>query len=175
MSAPVLEPELAPPVPAIADGVPSVPPNPVPLPPSVSADAIMASPSTGTVPAAVSAVTAPVVEDVLPPEACETLYIQNLNEAVKIDGEPLWKEKPRLRFILEDSPLTLRWMPSTVIKITLRNLFKHYGPVLDVVAHRNIRMRGQAFVSFEDKETAYKALKEVKGFPLYAKPMVSGS
>lgn len=58
------------------------------------------------------------------------------------------------------------------MKTTLRNLFKNYGPVLDVVAHRNIRMRGQAFVSFADAETAYKALKEVKGFPLYAKPLV---
>jgi len=62
--------------------------------------------------------------------------------------------------------------PRIVIKTTLKNLFKHYGPVLDVVAHRNIRMRGQAFVSFDSVETAYKALKEVKGFPLYAKPMV---
>jgi len=79
----------------------------------------------------------------LPPDACETLYIQNLNETVKID----------------------------IIKTTLRNLFKQYGPVLDVVAHRNIRMRGQAFVSFDSVETAYKALKEVKGFPLYAKPI----
>ncbi len=34
-------------------------------------------------------------------------------------------------------------------------------------------MRGQAFVSFESKEAAAQAVKEVKGFPLYAKPMVS--
>lgn len=33
-------------------------------------------------------------------------------------------------------------------------------------------MRGQAFVSFESPEIAAKALKEVKGFPLYSKPMV---
>ncbi|KAK7695206.1 hypothetical protein QCA50_002396 [Cerrena zonata] len=32
-------------------------------------------------------------------------------------------------------------------------------------------MRGQAFVSFESPEIAQKALKEVKGFPLYSKPM----
>lgn len=59
-----------------------------------------------------------------------------------------------------------------VMKQTLRNLFKNYGTVLDVVAHRNIRMRGQAFVSFDSAESAYKALREVKGFPLYAKPIV---
>ena len=33
-------------------------------------------------------------------------------------------------------------------------------------------MRGQAFVSFSSADVAKKALKEVKGFPLYSKPMV---
>lgn len=62
------------------------------------------------------------------------------------------------------------------MKASLRGLFKSYGEVLDVVAHSNLRMRGQAFVSFADAEIAKKAMKEVRGFPLYAKPMVrSGS
>jgi len=75
--------------------------------------------------------------------ASETLYIQNLNEKIKID----------------------------IMKATLRALFKNYGTVLDVIAHRNLRMRGQAFVSFESKDIATKAQKEVNRFPLYAKPM----
>jgi U2 small nuclear ribonucleoprotein B'' len=58
------------------------------------------------------------------------------------------------------------------MKKSLRGLFKQYGDVLDVVAHRNLRMRGQAFVSFGSKDVAAKAMKEVKGFPLYAKNMV---
>ncbi|CED84554.1 rna-binding domain-containing protein [Phaffia rhodozyma] len=73
----------------------------------------------------------------------ETLYIHNLNEKVKLP----------------------------VMKQCLGYLFKMYAPVLDIVAHTNVRMRGQAFVSFENKEIAAKALKEVKGFPLYGKPM----
>jgi len=73
----------------------------------------------------------------------ETLYIQNLNEKIKVD----------------------------VLKASLRGLFKSYGEVLDVVAHGNLRMRGQAFVSFESAEVAKKAMKEVRGFPLYSKPM----
>ncbi|KAG1800414.1 uncharacterized protein HD556DRAFT_1343482 [Suillus plorans] len=73
----------------------------------------------------------------------ETLYIQNLNEKVKID----------------------------VLKASLKGLFKSYGEVLDVVAHSNLRMRGQAFVSFASPEIAQKAMKEVRGFPLYSKPM----
>ncbi|KAH8827538.1 hypothetical protein DL96DRAFT_1669041 [Flagelloscypha sp. PMI_526] len=80
-----------------------------------------------------------------PPEnPSETLYIQNLNERVK--------------------PATL--------KITLTNLFTNFGPVLSVVAHSNLRMRGQAFVSFSSSETAATAKKEVNNFPLYGKPMI---
>ncbi|KAH0837828.1 hypothetical protein J3R83DRAFT_6036 [Lanmaoa asiatica] len=76
--------------------------------------------------------------------ASETLYIQNLNEKIKVD----------------------------VLKASLRGLFKSYGEVLDVVAHSNLRMRGQAFVSFASPEIAAKAMREVRGFPLYSKPMV---
>ncbi|KIJ13766.1 hypothetical protein PAXINDRAFT_135615 [Paxillus involutus ATCC 200175] len=75
--------------------------------------------------------------------ASETLYIQNLNEKIKVD----------------------------VLKASLRGLFKSYGEVLDVVAHSNLRMRGQAFVSFASPEIAAKAMREVRGFPLYSKPM----
>jgi len=62
-----------------------------------------------------------------------------------------------------------------VLKASLRGLFKSYGEVLDVVAHKNLRMRGQAFVSFESTDIAKKAAKEVRGFPLYSKPMVRSS
>ncbi|KAF5308988.1 hypothetical protein D9611_014848 [Ephemerocybe angulata] len=58
-----------------------------------------------------------------------------------------------------------------VMKASLRGLFKTYGEVLDVVAHKNLRMRGQAFVSFENADVAKKAMKEVQRFPLYSKPM----
>lgn len=78
-----------------------------------------------------------------PENASETLYIQNLNDKVKL----------------------------SYMKTTLTNLFRHYGKVLDVVAHRNVRMRGQAFVSFAHVDLARKALKEVQKFPLYGKPM----
>ncbi|RSH90769.1 hypothetical protein EHS25_009944 [Saitozyma podzolica] len=79
----------------------------------------------------------------LPKEACETLYIQNLNEKVRIP----------------------------VLQETLSLLFKPYRPVGPVVAHHNVRMRGQAFVSFNDKETADRARRDVNEFPLYGKAM----
>ncbi|KAF9484917.1 RNA-binding domain-containing protein [Pholiota conissans] len=75
--------------------------------------------------------------------ACETLYIQNLNEKIKPE----------------------------VMKASLRGLFKQYGEVLDVVAHSNLRMRGQAFVSFPSADMAKAAMKDVQRFPLYSKPM----
>ena len=119
---------------------------PLAAPPAV-ADGSIQGPVAAPVPvsaeeAAVAAPEPAPVEEVV----SETLYIQNLNERVKIP----------------------------VLKASLRGLFKSYGEVLDVVAHSNLRMRGQAFVSFESPEIAKKALKEVRGFPLYSKPMVRG-
>ncbi|TFY58879.1 hypothetical protein EVG20_g7990 [Dentipellis fragilis] len=106
-------------------GVESTAAAPIPIP----AGAMAAAPAP-----------APAPED---EHASETLYIQNLNEKIKVN----------------------------VLKASLRGLFKSYGEVLDVVAHDNLRMRGQAFVSFESPDIAKKALKEVRGFPLYSKPM----
>lgn len=59
------------------------------------------------------------------------------------------------------------------MKETLASLFKPYHPLGPIVAHRNVRMRGQAFVSFRDKATAALAQKDVNEFPLYGKPIVS--
>ncbi|EIW67624.1 hypothetical protein TREMEDRAFT_33230 [Tremella mesenterica DSM 1558] len=82
--------------------------------------------------------------DKIPTNACETLYLQNLNEKVRLPA---------------------------VMKETLGVLFKPYRPILPVVAHRNVRMRGQAFVTFHDVETANRARREVGEFPLYGKPI----
>lgn len=60
-----------------------------------------------------------------------------------------------------------------VMTQTLANLFKSYRPIMPIVAHRNLRMRGQAFVTFPDIETANRARREVGEFPLYGKPVVS--
>ncbi|WRT66725.1 uncharacterized protein IL334_003688 [Kwoniella shivajii] len=79
--------------------------------------------------------------DKLPEDACETLYLQNLNEKVRIP----------------------------VIKETLYSLFKPYRPLQPVIAHRNVRMRGQAFISFPDVQSANEAKKDVSEFPLYGK------
>ncbi|KLT44151.1 RNA-binding domain-containing protein [Cutaneotrichosporon oleaginosum] len=75
---------------------------------------------------------------------CSTLYLHNLNEKVQVD----------------------------VMKQTLATLFKPYYPLQPIVAHGNARMKGQAFVSFRDKETAERAMLDVNEFPLYGKPVI---
>ncbi|KAK9475872.1 hypothetical protein V1514DRAFT_354881 [Lipomyces japonicus] len=74
----------------------------------------------------------------------QTLYIRNIDEAVKI---PILKE-------------------------SLETIFSRYGQILDVVAHQNIKMRGQAFVVFDSVESAGSAKDDVDGFPLFDKPIV---
>jgi len=58
------------------------------------------------------------------------------------------------------------------MKEALTEIFSEYGTVIDLVAKRNLRARGQAFVVFDDTEAAERAIKEVQGFELFEKPMV---
>ncbi|KAI8070370.1 hypothetical protein BC940DRAFT_235858 [Gongronella butleri] len=86
----------------------------------------------------------PVSKQVLNTTPCATVYVSNLNEKIKID----------------------------TLKDTLRDLFKPFGTIQDIVAHRNIRMRGQAFIAYKDIEMAEKAIKEMQHYVVYNKPMV---
>ena len=58
------------------------------------------------------------------------------------------------------------------MKDALRELFSEYGDIIDVVAKKNIKAKGQAFIVFDDVEAAQKAIHEVQGFELFGKPMV---
>ncbi|RIA91243.1 U1 small nuclear ribonucleo protein A, partial [Glomus cerebriforme] len=73
-----------------------------------------------------------------------TIYINNLNEKIKLPA----------------------------LKKALSTIFEQYGEILDIVAHNNFRMRGQAFVVFKEQESATNAIKGVQGFALQGKPMV---
>jgi RNA recognition motif-containing protein len=44
--------------------------------------------------------------------------------------------------------------------------------VIDIVAKNSIKRRGQAFVVFDNEESATKAIEEIQGFPLFNKPIV---
>ncbi|KAF3935489.1 hypothetical protein ABW19_dt0200253 [Dactylella cylindrospora] len=73
-----------------------------------------------------------------------TVYCRNLEETVKIP----------------------------VLTATLETLFSQYGNILEIVAKKNLRARGQAFVVFDNVDSAERAIKEVQGFNLFEKPMV---
>lgn len=73
----------------------------------------------------------------------ETLYIRNLNERISM----------------------------TALKQELSSLFSKYGS-REIIAHKNIRMRGQAFIVFDKVEDAEKAMRDLQGYPLEEKPML---
>ena len=76
-----------------------------------------------------------------------TLYIKNLNDKIN-------KEE---------------------IRSQLFGLFMTYGKVIDVVALKSKKMRGQAFLVFTDLAEATAALRACEGMVFYDKPMVRPS
>ena len=72
-----------------------------------------------------------------------TIYVQNINEKVKIVD----------------------------LKNSLFQLFSSYGEVHEVHAKRNIRQRGQAYVVMNDPSNAEKAIKTLRGYPFFGKPL----
>jgi len=73
----------------------------------------------------------------------ETIYVNNINEKVSKDE----------------------------LKKSLYAVFTQFGPVLDVVAIKTHKMRGQAFVVFRDVTAATQAVRQMQGFPFYDKSM----
>lgn len=59
------------------------------------------------------------------------------------------------------------------LKKSLYAIFSQFGPILDIVALKTLKMRGQAFVVFKDIASATNALRSMQGFPFYEKSMVS--
>ncbi|KAK0714946.1 hypothetical protein B0H67DRAFT_489790 [Lasiosphaeris hirsuta] len=57
------------------------------------------------------------------------------------------------------------------LKEALRAIFSEYGNIIDIVAKTNLKAKGQAFIVFDDPESALSAVEEVQGFELFDKPM----
>ncbi|KAF3920573.1 hypothetical protein ABW21_db0200118 [Orbilia brochopaga] len=75
----------------------------------------------------------------------QTLYISNLNDKI---------HKPDL-------------------KIALYTLFSTYGVVLDVVALKTMKMRGQAHIAFRDLAGASSAMRACQGMSFFGKEMLT--
>lgn len=53
----------------------------------------------------------------------------------------------------------------------LTELFSEYGTILEIVAKKNLKAKGQAFIVFDNAESAEKAIEEVQGFEIFGKEM----
>ncbi|XP_018441604.1 U2 small nuclear ribonucleoprotein B'' isoform X3 [Raphanus sativus] len=54
----------------------------------------------------------------------------------------------------------------------MRESKKKFGRILDVVALKTPKLRGQAWVAFSDVTAATNAVRQMQNFPFYDKPMV---
>ena len=59
------------------------------------------------------------------------------------------------------------------LKKSLYAIFSQFGEIMDIVALKTLKMRGQAFVAFKEISSATNALRSMQGFPFYDKAMVS--
>lgn len=54
----------------------------------------------------------------------------------------------------------------------LYSLFSTYGKIIDIIASKTAKMRGQAFLVFESLAEATAAMRACEGMMFYDKPMV---
>jgi len=76
----------------------------------------------------------------------QPLYVNNLNEKVK-------KEE---------------------LKKSLYHVFSQFGNIIDIFAAKTLKVRGQAWIVFDDLNGATKAVREMQNFNFYGKPMRVG-
>lgn len=61
------------------------------------------------------------------------------------------------------------------LRLSLYTLFSTYGAVLDVVAMKTKKMRGQAHIVFRDIQASTQAMRALQGFDFFGKEMVCNS
>jgi len=55
--------------------------------------------------------------------------------------------------------------------VALREIFEVFGTILDVVAKKSLKRRGQAFIVYDNVDSAQEAMADLQGFELFDKPM----
>jgi len=53
----------------------------------------------------------------------------------------------------------------------LREVFAAFGGIIEIIAMKSLKRRGQAWIIFKEMSSATNALKSLQGFPFYNKPM----
>jgi RNA recognition motif-containing protein len=90
------------------------------------------------------------LENTLTPN--QTLYINNLNEKIKSDGN--------IYLNLE-------------LKQNLFQLFSQYGEILEIHSRKSFKMKGQAFVVYKDLNSATNAKHALNNAVIFCKPIVN--
>mmetsp|Transcript_22967 Transcript_22967/g.58717 ORF Transcript_22967/g.58717 Transcript_22967/m.58717 type:complete len:218 (-) Transcript_22967:271-924(-) len=62
-------------------------------------------------------------------------------------------------------------LPKEELKKCMYAMFSQFGKIIDVVALKTLRLRGQAWVVFTDTAAATNALRTMQGFPFFDKPI----
>lgn len=62
-------------------------------------------------------------------------------------------------------------VPKEELKKCLYAMFSQFGKILDIVALKTYRLRGQAWIVFADVGAATNALRTMQGFPFFDKPI----
>eukprot|EP00930_Biecheleria_cincta_P103509 TRINITY_DN954_c0_g2_i1.p1 TRINITY_DN954_c0_g2~~TRINITY_DN954_c0_g2_i1.p1 ORF type:complete len:258 (-),score=62.93 TRINITY_DN954_c0_g2_i1:42-815(-) len=75
--------------------------------------------------------------------ANQTLYVNNLNDKINVE----------------------------TLKKSLREVFAAFGGIIDIIAMKSLKRRGQAWIIFKETSAATNSLKSLQGFPFYNKPM----
>jgi RNA recognition motif-containing protein len=73
----------------------------------------------------------------------QTLYVNNLNDKINVE----------------------------TLKKSLREVFAAFGGIVDIIAMKSLKRRGQAWIIFKESTASTNALKSLQGFPFYNKPM----
>ncbi|KAG5032761.1 hypothetical protein JHK82_016331 [Glycine max] len=76
----------------------------------------------------------------------KAIYINNLNEKIKIDG---------------------------MLLKSLNTVFTQFREILEVLAFKTLKHKGQAWVFFEDASSASNVVRQMQGFPFYDKLMIT--
>lgn len=76
-------------------------------------------------------------------KAHSTLYVNNINDTIS---------KSKISYVLN-------------------RLFGRYGSVAEIRLRKSLKMKGQAFVTYKDKESCDKALAKLQGRPVFKKPI----
>lgn len=73
------------------------------------------------------------------------------------------------------APLRPTFRRTAELKQSIYAMFSQFGKILDIVALKTYRLRGQAWIVFADVAAATNALRSMQGFPFFDKPIVSAA